>query len=215
MPPRAAAFLRTLIRLAVAVALAVLSLWLLDRVRDATDAMPGPGGRVLYLAILGAALAGYAVLLALPFVPGVEVGIAVLAMQGAAAAPAVYLATLAGLMLAFGAGRHLPPRWIAGALDDLGLRRAYARLTASCALPAHARLARLPVWARGPVLRHAGLALAVNLPGNAVLGGGGGLLLMAGLSGLFRAGPVLATLAVAVAPVPLAVWTLGWTFRAP
>ncbi|KKL56965.1 hypothetical protein LCGC14_2240120, partial [marine sediment metagenome] len=43
----------------------------------------------------------------------------------------------------------------------------------------------------------------------ALIGGGGGICLMAGLSRMFAALPVLVTLAVAVAPVPLVVWFYG------
>ena len=60
--------------------------------------------------------------------------------------------------------------------------------------------------------RHLMLALLVNLPGNAVIGGGGGILMLSGLSGLFTLPRLLLTLALAVAPVPLVVWAfdLGW-----
>jgi len=46
-----------------------------------------------------------------------------------------------------------------------------------------------------------------------VVGGGGGLLLLAGMSRLFRAGPVALTLALAVAPVPLVVWGMEQGLR--
>lgn len=57
------------------------------------------------------------------------------------------------------------------------------------------------------LLRHRYLALAValNLPGNTLLGGGGGIALMAGLSGLYPMPAYLTTVAIAVAPVPLLV----------
>jgi hypothetical protein len=47
------------------------------------------------------------------------------------------------------------------------------------------------------------LALAFNLPGNTLLGGGGGIALAAGMSGLYRPVAYLATVVLAVAPVPL------------
>lgn len=55
------------------------------------------------------------------------------------------------------------------------------------------------------LLRHRYLAMIVvlNLPGNSLLGGGGGLALAAGMSGLFRLPWFVATLLVAVAPLPL------------
>ena len=77
------------------------------------------------------------------------------------------------------------------------------------------RLRRLedsvPRWARGWVLRrrYLLLALLVNLPGNSLIGGGGGILIAAGLSRLFRSAPVLLTLVLATAPVPLLLMILG------
>jgi hypothetical protein len=63
----------------------------------------------------------------------------------------------------------------------------------------------------GRALRHryVALALAVNVPGNSVIGGGGGIMLMAGLSGIFAPLPTLLAIAVAVSPVPLVILLLG------
>jgi hypothetical protein len=47
--------------------------------------------------------------------------------------------------------------------------------------------------------------VAVTLPGNTLLGGGGGIALAAGMSGVYRLPTYVATVAVAVAPVPLLV----------
>ena len=78
--------------------------------------------------------------------------------------------------------------------------------------PPEARLKRLQAalpdkWA-GPLLRfrYVALALLINLPGNGLLGGGGGICLMTGLSRMFRRGATLLTIALAVLPVPLVVW---------
>jgi len=51
--------------------------------------------------------------------------------------------------------------------------------------------------------RYVALAVAINTPGNVILGGGGGLALMAGLSRLFSPLPFLLTVLIAVLPVPL------------
>ena len=60
------ALFRNFVRLGCLLVLVWASLWLLDWVHVASDAMPGPGGRLVYLAVLGLALAIYALLLALP-----------------------------------------------------------------------------------------------------------------------------------------------------
>lgn len=159
-------------------------------------------------------LALYAVLIAVPFVPGLEIGLALMAMEGSTIAPWIYLATLCGLTLAFAAGSGLPYAFLQRALADLRLVRACNLLERLEPLDRDARLALLahgaPTWLE-PVtrFRHLMLALLVNVPGNAVLGGGGGILFLAGFSRLFAPLPTIATLAVAVAPVPLLVWSFG------
>lgn len=57
--------------------------------------------------------------------------------------------------------------------------------------------------------RYLFLAALINLSGNALVGGGGSILFLAGLSRLFRPFGVALTLALAVLPVPLAIWTFG------
>ncbi|MCX7646863.1 MAG: hypothetical protein N2Z62_16405 [Rhodobacteraceae bacterium] len=211
----AARLARSLLRLALLGAIAWAAAAMLEWVRAVPEAVPGPAGRLLHGGTIALALVVYALLLALPFVPGVEIGLLLLALQGPAAALPVYLATLAGLLLAYAAGRRLPPVWLAGALADLGLARAAAFVGRIAPLSGEARLAllraRLP-RRLAPLLggaRYGLLAALLNLPGNGLVGGGGGIMLLAGLSGLFRPGATVATVALAVAPVPLAVWFLG------
>jgi hypothetical protein len=57
--------------------------------------------------------------------------------------------------------------------------------------------------------RYIALALAVNVPGNAVIGGGGGIMMVAGLSGIFAPLPTFVAIAFAVSPVPLTIMLLG------
>ena len=174
----------------------------------------------LRLGLLLALLLIYALLIALPFVPGVEIGLMLMAMEGGWIAPFVYLATLAGLTLAYGLGRLIPYRHLHRALSDLRLHRAAAALARMDSLGPRKRLAlmraRLPRWIGNRVIRHRYLVLAllVNLPGNAVIGGGGGILMLSGVSRLFSLPAVLLTLALAVAPVPLLVWAfdLHWPY---
>lgn len=168
--------------------------------------------------VIVALLAVYAVMLALPFVPGVEIGMALLMVEGAWMAPAVYAATIAGLSMAYLAGAVLPDSTLRGALCRVKLTRAVAALDRIAPLDRDARLgllnASLPRWlpSWGLRYRYVALAILINLPGNAVLGGGGGILMFAGLSRLFAPLTTLLTLIVAVAPVPLAVGLMGWHF---
>ena len=57
--------------------------------------------------------------------------------------------------------------------------------------------------------RYLALALAVNVPGNSIIGGGGGIMLLAGMSGLFAPVPTALAVILAVSPVPLAVALFG------
>ena len=56
------------------------------------------------------------------------------------------------------------------------------------------------------------LALAVNTPGNSIIGGGGGILMLAGVLRLFHWSGILLTLMIATLPIPLAVFVIGTEF---
>ena len=158
---------------------------------------------------------GYVILLAVPFVPGVEIGLALLVIQGAEAAPYVYLATVLGLLLAFTVGQFAPLERLIRLCSDLYLYRLCALLDRIKGTPRDQRLAtmhdRLPGWLAKPLCdyRYLTLAVTINLPGNIALGGGGGILMAAGLSRLFQTGYIMLTIALATLPVPLAVWLWG------
>ena len=57
--------------------------------------------------------------------------------------------------------------------------------------------------------RYVAMAVAVNTPGNSIIGGGGGIMILAGLSGIFTPLSTFLTVVLAVSPVPLAVIFLG------
>ena len=207
--PRAGAALRIALRLA-SVALAVWGVhalmgWLSARTTtDALAAAPLP--------LTAAIVAAYALLIAVPFVPGIEIALVLLMVDGARIAPFLYLATVAGLALAYLAGRALPHAGLARAAADLRMRRLAAWIDHLAPLPPEARLAlltaRLPARLGRLVGRHHYLILGLllNLPGSSFIGGGGGICLVAGLSRLYLPALTLLTIAVAVAPVPLVIW---------
>lgn len=161
------------------------------------------------------ALAVYAVLLAVPFVPGVEIGLSLLIMQGAAAAPFVHAATVASLSISYGLGSAFATTLPCAFLRRMGLPRACAFVDALKDLDRPARLQTLqnavPRWVGRWIIGHRYilLALLINIPGNSLIGGGGGILLVAGLSRLYLYPAILLTLTLATAPVPLAVWLMG------
>ncbi|NMG44581.1 hypothetical protein GPA22_12680 [Aromatoleum toluvorans] len=172
------------------------------------DAM-GPGDIVL-------AVLAYMLALALPFVPGVEIGLMIIMLFGAAGAIAVYAATIAGLGLAFAAGRLIPARSLMHLLERVGVAIPDEPLDAAMrGLVAGGRTggAWRRVVARLLAYRYLTLAVAFNLPGNSVLGGGGGIALLCGASRQFAWHWFVLTVAVATAPVPLLVVAGGLDVR--
>lgn len=146
---------------------------------------------------------------ALPFVPGAEIGFGLILVFGGRIAILVYVSMVVALFLAFLVGRLVPLTSVARGFEFLGLRRAHALLNGLAPLNGEQRLAWLMEHAPRRlvplVLHHRYLALVVlfNLPGNSIIGGGGGIALTAGLSGVFPISAFLAVTALAVAPVPL------------
>jgi hypothetical protein len=201
--------LRLLVRLAVFGIIAALALWGLDWLRAHTD---GPAAGMTALAVL---LVIYALLLAVPFMPGIEIGLSLLMLKGADAAPFVWGATVVGLSLAWTAGRWLPGGWISATLRDLRLTAFADTIDRLGEQPPELRLRfvcfRAPGWL-APIIRdwrYVALALLLNLPGNVLLGGGGGLALLAGLSRIFTWPAVLLAFVIGTAPIPLLVWVAG------
>jgi hypothetical protein len=201
------AILRNLARLAVIALLVWVALQALHWLRIET----GAAGMVA-LALL---LLIYAFMLAMPFMPGVEIGLAILAMKGADAAPYVWIATVAGLTIGWLTGRWVPTPWIVGALRDLRLNGAADMVERFSGVPPALRLRylcqRAPNWLAWILRdwRYVALALLMNLPGNAVVGGGGGLAMIAGLSRIFSPFGTVLTFLLGTAPIPLIVWIFG------
>ena len=200
--------LRTLARLAVLLAIVVavnlLLNWLLE-LSHRTQTKNVMFGVVVVM------LLAYVILIAIPFVPGIEIGLSLIFMRGGDVVVFVYAATVLGLMLAFLAGRFTRYSYLRRVFLDLRLTKASELLERVQPLDREKRLAilreRLPAFLR-PFLvdyRYLAVAVLVNIPGNALIGGGGGILMVAGLSRLFSIAGILVTLLLAVSPVPLLV----------
>jgi hypothetical protein len=161
----------------------------------------------LFIVFASASL--YVVLMALPFMPGIEIGLMLMAMLGVGGIVLVYLCTVFALSLSFLAGRLLPPHYVARALGGLRLEQARKLVTDLEPLGAEERLRFLARGAPSKIvptmLRHRYLVLAVlfNLPGNALIGDGGGIALIAGMSRLFPFPKFVLLVCLAITPVPL------------
>ncbi len=162
---------------------------------------------------MGALLASafmLAVLLGLPFVPSVEMGLMMMTVFGREGAIAAWLATIAGLSLAHAAGRYMPADRVHHWLDRHGLLPA----DSDPGTPMAGMLERLRLSKRKGyriatfLLRHRYLlfALLINMPGNSVLGGGGGIALVSGFARLYRWPWFLLTVGLASLPIPLMVF---------
>ena len=157
----------------------------------------------------------YGVLMAIPFMPAIEVSLALLAAFGPEVAMMIYAATVAALMFSFLVGRMIPVRLMISILGGLGLHRAQNFVKHLAPLGADERLnvliASAPKWIVPSLLKHRyiAIAIALNLPGNAIIGGGGGIALSAGISNLFSLPRYFAVVLLATLPVPLSVIVLA------
>jgi len=153
----------------------------------------------------------YICLMALPFLPGVEIGLALMMMLGTKGIALVYVCTLLALAIGFGIGRVFPTHVLMSFLRWLQLTRAEALLRSFDETPPEDRLQFLAEKASTRVLsvllkqRYLLLALLLNLPGNVVIGGGGGIAMMAGMSRLYSFPKYLLLIAVAILPGPILV----------
>lgn len=223
MPPdRFAVNIRwqTLVKCAGLVAVLVAANFAVHAIADTLDFQIRPGNEDAVHRAITVAAALYTVLLAIPFVPGAEIGLALIAALGAPIAFLVYVCTVAGLTLSFLAGRVVPLTGLIRVSEEVGLQRLTGLLKAVEPLGPQQRLTFLAEKAPNRylpfLLRHRYLALAValNVPGNFLIGGGGGIAMLAGLSRVFSMPGFLITIALAVAPVPLAVAFFGKEFLA-
>jgi hypothetical protein len=214
-PPLPRSLPRILMRVATVLAVAYGAHLLTDWTMDRLKALPPEESSLMLTSLLVMILAAYAFLIAIPFVPGVEIGLSLLLMQGPPLALPVYLASVAGLLIAYFTGRFLPSGWICRALLDLRLVRAARFFDEISTLTPSERLEllsdRLPGWLGPHILRwrYPLLALLINLPGTTIIGGGGGISMIAGLSRLYAPVATVVTVFLAVLPVPLGIWFFG------
>jgi hypothetical protein len=159
--------------------------------------------------VLFTSIVSYILLLAIPFLPGIEVGLMLMAMLGVKGIVLVYFCTVLSLSLSFLFGRLLPSRYLARALGWFHLNRARDLVTSLEPLETEERLRFLLRSAPSRIvpflLRHRYLIIGVlfNVPGNALIGGGGGIGLVAGMSRLFPFPKYLLLICLAITPGPI------------
>ncbi|SHG54644.1 hypothetical protein [Cognatishimia maritima] len=152
---------------------------------------------------------------AIPFVPGAEIGFGLMMVFGARIAVLVYLCMVAALWLAFAVGHLVPLSLLTRIFTALHLKRAAFFVRQAEEMTGAERRSFLTQNVPGRylplLLRYRYLAIAVlfNIPGNAVLGGGGGIALFAGMSRLYSPVWFCVATALAVAPVPILFLLFG------
>ncbi len=179
--------------------------WLIDRLE--IQIWPEYLEIVNRTVLIGVAL--YTALMATPFLPAIEIGLALMLVLGIKGVVVIYVCTLVALTISFGLGRVLPAHLLVSLLRWLSLGRAAKLLETFDATPAARRLDLLAGNTQGrigPALlrrRYLLLAVLLNLPGNALLGGGGGIAMMAGMSRIYSFPAYLSSIVIGTLPGPI------------
>lgn len=151
----------------------------------------------------------YVLSMTLPFVPGIEMGLALMTMFGVAGVAVVYLCTLVSLTLSFAIGRLIPLELFSRFLGWLHLHKARNLVLQLAPLEPEETLPLLLSSSPSKIVpylvkhRYLLIALALNLPGNVLIGGGGGIGLIAGMSRLYPFPKFLLLISLAITPVPM------------
>jgi hypothetical protein len=136
-------------------------------------------------------------------------------LLGSKSALLIYLCTLIALSISYTIGRFFPLHIVRRFLDWLYLEKASELVSLLEPLNQQKRLEFLnrktPSKIAPFLLKHRFVTLAVvlNLPGNALIGGGGGIGLVVGMSKLVSFYKYFLVMAVAILPVPLCVYIQG------
>jgi hypothetical protein len=210
-PSKKKRYSRIAIVLAIIVLLNVAGTWLGHLVNFQLF----PRHDMMLHAVLLIAVAIYILLMATPFMPGLEVGLAVMLLLGSKSALLIYLCTLIALSISYTVGKFFPLRIVSRFLKWLYLDRASDLVNQLEPLDQQERLKFLNEKAPAkfaPFLlnhRYVTIAVVLNLPGNALIGGGGGIGLAVGMSRLVPFYKYFIVMAIAVLPVPLCLYLKG------
>lgn len=151
----------------------------------------------------------YILLMSIPFMPAIEIGWMLMIIFGAEGVLFVYLCTLLALLLSFSAGRILPVRIFSGILEWLHLEKAKNLVLRVHKLRPTERMNILmeasPSRFSSSLLKHRYLLIGVllNIPGNMLIGGGGGIGVLAGMSSVYSFAKYMLLISVAILPVPI------------
>lgn len=163
----------------------------------------------LMMTILWLSIGVYILWMAMPFVPGIELGLALMVMLGPQGVVLIYVCTVMSLSLSFAIGRLIPLGAFARFLGWLHLSKARDLMLTLEPLSPQQRFDVLLQSAPSKIIpfllkhRYLLIALILNLPGNVLIGGGGGIGLIAGMSRLYTFPRYFLLISVAITPLPL------------
>jgi hypothetical protein len=163
----------------------------------------------LMVTVFWFSVAVYILWMAIPFVPGIEIGLALMVMLGAKGVALVYLCTLLSLSLSFAVGRLIPLTAFSRFFGWLHLQKAENLVLELEPLNSEEKLDFLLRTAPSKIIpfllrhRYLMIAVALNLPGNVIIGGGGGIGLIAGMSNLCPYPKYLLFVSLAITPLPI------------
>lgn len=201
--------LKLLFKISLLVGLLVLINYGGSRVIDHINFQLWPEHERFIITALWLSIGVYILWMALPFVPGIELGLALMIMLGLQGVVLVYLCTLVSLSLSFAIGRLIPLKALARFVGWLHLSKARDLMVKLEPLNRKERFDVLLQSTPSKILpfmlehRYLMIAFLLNLPGNALIGGGGGIGLIAGMSKLFSFPQYLLLVSLAITPLPL------------
>ena len=201
--------LKLLFKIALVVGVLLLLNYGGSRVVEHINFQLWPEHEHLMITVVWFAIAVYVLWMALPFVPGIELGLALMVMLGSKGVVLVYFCTLLSLSLSFAVGRLIPLKAFARFLGWLHLRKAHDLVVQLKPLNSEERLDFLLRSAPSKIVpyllkhRYLMIAIILNLPGNALIGGGGGISLIAGMSRLYPFPKFILLVGLAITPLPL------------
>jgi hypothetical protein len=145
----------------------------------------------------------------LPFMPAIELGLVLLAMLNIQGVLLLYLVTVVALMTSYGIGRLIPIHVLKKIFDILHFPKISELLCSGEVCDEKEQINRFIEHAPKRLIpfllrhRYCVFAVAINTPGNMIIGGAGGIAMMSGLSRLFGFRQFALTILIAVSPLPI------------